>query len=244
MAYYNYFYLPYKENTNINYIYLLYLYCIAQSNKDEPFDIIRKNERIKNEIEFTSFKDLEQQINTKLSKFQKKDNNGNSKTLVSDSTLSRIVKDDEYKFFLSFYKFGKNKSILLNNDFHGKTNKPFVRLSPTMVNLLLEQKDNLLAQYIIYIVHYCGISNNKTDFTALQFLGATGYSLKANNYLSKISEYNKLLESNGIISIHRWRDEEGKLRNTYSLINYYTPAPKIVLQDQPAGISQQDEFVF
>ena len=159
---YKYAYLPFVLNRKVNYIYLLCLYSIAEKADDS---------KIKTDIDFTSFDKLEDMINKKLSKYQKKDKDGNKKTMVSASTLSRIVKKEEYKDFLFYGTFGANKLITLNNDFSKTTqglkySSAFVRLSPTMVNLLLETQDNLLAQYIIYLVHYCGITKNNTDFTA------------------------------------------------------------------------------
>ncbi len=237
---YKYAYLPYILDRKVNYIYLLCLYSIAEK-ADES--------RIKTDIDFTSFDKLETMINNKLSNYQKKDKDGNKKTMVSASTLSRIVKKEEYKPFLFYGKFGANKLITLNNDFSKNTqgikySSSFVRLSPAMVNLLLETQDNLLAQYIIYLVHFCGITKNNTDFTAKQFLQACGYKTNSNNYLSKISEYNALLQKEGIIKITSRRDDAGRQRNTYSLINYAEPPRKIVLGGKPEGIEPQSNFVF
>ena len=41
--------------------------------------------------------------------------------MVSASTLSRIVKKEEYKPFFLYGKFGANKLITLNNDFSKNT---------------------------------------------------------------------------------------------------------------------------
>lgn len=186
---YNYFYLPYYLSHKVNYIYLLFLYSIAERTDES---------KIKTDIDFTSFQELENKININLKKYQKKDSKGKSKTLVSASTLSRMIKNEEYKNFFWYHKFGANHLIVLNNDFSKnnqgkKYSSQFVRLSPEEVKLLLELQDNLLAQYIIYLEHFCGISGNNTDFTAKQFLFACGYKTNSNNYLSKISEYNNLL---------------------------------------------------
>ena len=237
---YKYVYLPYVLSRKVNYIYLLCLYSIAEKCDDS---------KIKTDIDFTSFDYLENQINTKLKKYQQRDKDGTLKTMVSASTLSRIVKKEEYKPFFHYGKFGANKLITLNNDFSKTTqgkkySSPFVRLSPAMVQLLLETQDNLLAQYIIYLVHFCGVSQNQTDFTAKQFLQACGYATNSNNYLSKISEYNNLLQKKGIIKIKSWRDENGMQRNTYSLINYAEAPNKIVLGTKPEGIEPQSDFIF
>lgn len=44
-----------------------------------------------------------------------------------------------------------------------------------------------------------------------------GYKDTANNYISKISEYNRLLQERGIINIKKWRDDNGHERNTYTI---------------------------
>lgn len=235
---YNYVYLPFSLCRNVNYIYLLCLYSVAEKVDQS---------RIKSDIDFNSFADLERKINAKLSFYQKKEETGKCKTMVSASTLSRIVKKDEYKHFFIYKQCGANKTIVLNNDFsritQGKQCSAFVRLSPAMVQILLETQDNLLAQYLIYLVHYCSISGNKTDFTIKQFLSAAGYSTTAKNYISKISEYNTLLQQRGIIKIKSWRDEQGKMRNTYSLQNYAFSVPKVVLRESPEGDDPKSNFV-
>jgi hypothetical protein len=60
------------------------------------------------------------------------------------------------------------KWITLNNDFRDTTGKkrPFVVLSPKTYNLILQEEDNLLAKYIIYIKYMCGLCGGSTDFTA------------------------------------------------------------------------------
>ena len=79
--------------------------------------------------------------------------------------------------------------------------------------------NNLFAKYLIYLKYYCGYSkDNKTDFTAQQFLIACGYSVNSNNTLSQLSEYNGLLVKRGIITIQKKRDELGHTRNIYSYI--------------------------
>ena len=223
-----YYFIPYEEKTKINYVYLLYLYSIAQPDKEG----LKENGYVdyngfkylfKTDIKFNSYGNLESQINNRLKKYQKKDNEGNNKSLVSSDTLKRIVNSNEYKYYFQCLTNEDKYIIILNNNFtntEGQKKRPFVRLSPAMVDVILEQKDNLLAKYIIYLVHYCGISNNKTDFTANQFLSAIGYSTLSNSQKSKLSSYNRLLEDRKIIKISVWRDEQKHQRNTYSLINY------------------------
>lgn len=231
MASYKQFYLPYVEGANVNYIYLLYLYSVAVKNNPKSFDILHPNESIKSDINFKSWKELENRINEKLQKFQEIGKNGKLKTLVSSTTLSRMVKSGDYDMFFGFDEVGTDKLIVLFNDFSGLAHlaatsgssekvkrQSFVALSSAMIDLLLETKDNFLAQYLIYLVHYCRIAKNKgTDFTAKQFLSATGYSIVSNNNLSKVSECNKILVDRGIINIKKWKDGKGHERNTYTL---------------------------
>lgn len=60
----NYFFIPYKEKTNINYIYLLYLYSIAKRDKeglkvDGYVDYRDYRYLIKSEIIYKNYNDLE-----------------------------------------------------------------------------------------------------------------------------------------------------------------------------------------
>lgn len=124
---YKYVYLPYVLSRKVNYIYLLCFYSIAE----------KVDNNIKTDVDFNSFEDLENKINNKLAKYQKIEE-GKKKTMVSASTLSRIVKKEEYKAFFDFWQCGARKSIILNNDFSKNTQgkkypSAFVRLSPAMV---------------------------------------------------------------------------------------------------------------
>jgi hypothetical protein len=66
------------------------------------------------------------------------------------------------------------------------------------------------------LLYYCGHSKSKEiDTTAKQFLAAWGYSTKSGNYLSKISEYNNLLSSKGLLKIRKARVGKEE-RNYYS----------------------------
>ena len=59
----------------------------------------------------------------------------------------------------------------------------------------------------------------QTDTTAKQFLDALGYSTKSGSFVSRISEYNSLLVSNGLLKIKKYRDENGHERNIYSVLS-------------------------
>lgn len=129
--------------------------------------------------------------------------------------------ETHYGFF-TFREFGGTKWIMLNNDFRGTSgkNKPFVCLSKDTYTLLIQEQDNLLAKYTIYMKYMCGLCGNKgTDFTANQFLSTFNYSTNSNNYKDKISKYNSLLEEKKIVSIHRSQLEDGKRRNTYTFLD-------------------------
>jgi hypothetical protein len=135
---------------------------------------------------------------------------------ISKSTLDRIIKSAEYRDFFTIDK--TDKTIILHNDFHTKRGIPFIKLTKEEIYFLIRENDNLLCKYFLYLKYYCGIAkHNKTeqDFTAKQFLSAFGYSEKSNNYLDKISSYNKLLVERGYISIKKYRDELGHTRNIY-----------------------------
>ena len=139
--------------------------------------------------------------------------------IISQSTISRISNNAEYSKYFEWQK--DNKKIVLFNDFRNTTNSkkiPFVCLDEDVVSFLIEQNDNLLATYYLYLKYHCGSSKDKqTDTTAKQFLDALGYSTKSGSFVSKISEYNSLLVSKGLLKIKKYRDENGHERNIYSM---------------------------
>lgn len=137
--------------------------------------------------------------------------------IVSISTLSRVINSDkEENYFIH-----RDNTIILNNDFSNrKTNgkAKFITLTDKELNFLLLQKDKMLTKYYLFIKYYCGYSgNNNADFTAVQFLQASMYSTKSNSTLSNISNYNRLLQDNNLISITKFRFN-GKERNYYSIL--------------------------
>lgn len=199
MQSYKKYFIPYYPTANINYIYLLSLYKIAEKPEERG---------IKQDIGYTSIKDLLSRINKE-------------KKVLSDSTLRRMLNSDNYKHFFTIKEFGAMKWIILNNDFTNSTGqkKPFVVLCPKTYNLLIQQEDNLLAKYTIYLKYMCGINGGSTDFTANQFLTTINYSVSSNNIKDKISKYNALLEKEKIIYIKRNLLEDGKRRNIYTFID-------------------------
>lgn len=187
------YYIPFDLSANINYLYLFSLYDIAEYNeKNNTFDTIH----------YKSIKQLAEMLN------------------ISASTMNKIIKDKEYNNFLSIDK--ENKKIILNNNFN-KTNtenknKPFILLNDIQVKVLSHYKDNLLCKYFIYIKYFCGYSKSKQqDFTAKQFLQFCGYSIKSNDNITRISNYNNILTRNKLIKIQHYTDDLGHLRNIYTV---------------------------
>ena len=206
------YYVPYYEEYNINYIYLLLFYRMA---------VVDKNLWIKNTVNYRSLKDLAKRMN-ELSNYIRKERNDTAQEvqIISQSTISRISNNSEYSKYFEWQK--DNKKIVLFNDFRNTTNSkkiPFVCLDEDVVSFLIEQNDNLLATYYLYLKYHCGSSKNKqTDTTAKQFLDALGYSTKSGSFVSRISEYNSLLVSKGLLKIKKYRDENGHERNIYSIL--------------------------
>ena len=197
----NYF-LLYDEAASVNYKHLLKLYGIAEYNK--------KN-RLYDTITYNTLDELTQRINDKYGK------------CISKSTLSDFLNDKgtqkhDYKYF-SYDK--DSKMIKLYNDFKNtdnRTSRKFVVLSEKEFDFLVSQADNMLISYFLYIKYYCGASASKsTDFTAEQFLAACGLCSTSGSNKQKISKYNSILSSAGLISIERKRDNNGHLRNTYRI---------------------------
>ena len=182
------YYLRFLPTANIDYVFLLTLYDLADYNTDTKTYSI---------INYKSLAELARLCS------------------VSDKTLRRHLVDTEYSPFLQWDK--QNKRVILLNDFSKTGYKtPFLTVSPEEVRLLLTQKDNLLCKYLIYLKYFCGYSASKCiDTTWKQFLSAIGYSSNS-SYPSKISGYNALLEREGIIRITKKHDERGFLRNVYS----------------------------
>lgn len=197
----NYF-LLYDEAASVNYKHLLKLYGIGEYNK--------KN-RLYDTITYNTLDELTNRINDKYGK------------CISKSTLSDFLNDKgtqkhNYKYF-SYDK--DSKTIKLYNDFKNtdnRTSRKFVVLSEKEFDFLVSQADNMLISYFLYIKYYCGASASKsTDFTAEQFLAACGLCSTSGSNKQKISKYNSILSSAGLISIERKRDNNGHLRNTYRI---------------------------
>lgn len=133
------------------------------------------------------------------------------------STVRKYLNDERYKDFFSVDK--KEKVITLMSN--AKELKTFVQLTSKQVQLLKQQKDNMLCKYVIYLTYYCGLAKKfgkPQDFTAKQFLAACGYSTRSNATLDKVSSFNSLLVKEKIISISTKRDDLGHQRNIYTLL--------------------------
>lgn len=194
------YYIPYTPGEKkFNYLPILYLYKIAEYNKET---------KTYNKIAMRTLGELAEKIN-----------NAFGTSVISKSTLSRVLNDERYKNFLSYDR--ERKEIILQNDFRSKPGEKkkqsFIVLSEMEFDFLAKSQDSLLIQYFFYLRYFCGISKSKkTDSTAKQFLAACGYSATSGNYISRISEYNSLLSSSGFLTIQKIR-EQGKERNLYSL---------------------------
>ena len=210
MKLYNVYYLPYIPKASVNYLYILYLYGLAERENDS---------QVKSIVRYQSIRDLCNQINNKFAE--------DGETLISNSTMNRVLNSKVYQQFFSIGSDTKSKYLLLNNNFYQQKECCFVRLIPSIYKRIVQSKDNLFAKYLIYLVYKCSIHKNKTDFTANQFLDAFGLSTHSNDNKSRISGFNTLLEQESFVLIDRWRDAAGNNRNTYSLIDaYYTPQDK------------------
>lgn len=198
---YNKYYLPFVPQADINYIYLFYLYGIAERTTTSF---------IKEKIDYKTITGLLKEINK-------------DQELMKYSTLQRMLADrKKYKDFFYIVKLpdGMNRIYLKNYFVSSKGKKvPFVVLNSKTYNLLIQQKNNLLARYTVYMKYMCGLCGGCSDFTANQFLSAIGYCAKSNTLKGMISGFNQLLEEHKIISIQRNRLEDGKRRNTYTFLD-------------------------
>lgn len=179
-------FIPYTDSINkINLLYLLYLYGIAEYNKDTKY---------KDTINYLSADKLKDKINDKYN------------TNISKSTINRLINDvisGNYSDFLSIDT--NKKQIFIKNHFRRKKNAQFVIVKDDLFNILTAEKDDFLCKYAIYLYFICG-KYQKTDSTAEQILSALGYSAKSGTNKQKLSYYNSILCENKIINITQYRD--------------------------------------
>lgn len=182
------YYIPFVPEVDVNYIYLFKLYQNAVYNRETK-----------------CYDTIVYNTNNKLAEMLD----------LSESTIKRMLKDSRYNYFFTVNR--KDKTIILNNDVRAN-GLPFVCLDKYEVFFLCDRGENLLCKYLLYIKYYCGYSKNgETDFTAGQMLTACGYSANS-GYISKLSEYNRLLKDMKYIAIKKKRDNNGHLRNIYSYL--------------------------
>lgn len=184
------YYLHFNPKADVNYLHLFSLYDLADYNPaTKAYDTIN----------YTSIPKLAALLP------------------YSNSTINRILANDEYKDFLTIDK--DKRVITLNSSvIKGSNNNCFVRLTNKEIAYLRQAKDNLLCKYYIYLKYYCSLAKKagtKQDFTAKQFLSAIGYSTNSHSQLDKISSYNAKLKEQGLITITTYRDELGHTRNIY-----------------------------
>lgn len=231
---------------DVDYIHIFYLYLLAVRPREEKIRTLwRDAYSIKQNIDYTSITDLQRQINEiqeiLKDKLYKDNKDAKKMQLVSYSTVQRMLNNELYNIYFTIRSLGKNHTLILNNDFKRASNstKNFVVLNPKIYLYLIQQQDNMLAKYTIYLKKMCGIGNGKTDITADQFLTTYGYSIKSHSIKNTISHYNQLLETQGIISIERSITDKGTRRNTYTFNDIDNPRPKSSIgldrRDKPIG---------
>lgn len=173
------FYLPFEPAADVNYIFLFRLWELAE------YDYLWKVYRT---VKYDTLKSLAERLR------------------VSYDTLLRERKRKGNELFFAFNT--KGKEILLNCCFRLKE-KPFIMLTKKEVSFLLEQNDNLLCKYFIYIKYYA--SKRESSFTQEQFLSAVGYCSNSGKNKQKLTEYNKLLKEKGFINVlTRYSEQEEK----------------------------------
>ena len=193
------YYLPYFPGLKkYNYLPVLCFWISGEYNKES---------KLFDKITFQSLDDLAGKVEAAA-----------GEKVLSKSTLSRVLNNEEYQRYFTYDK--ERKEIILKNNFRSKPggngNQSFVVLSAAEISFLVRSQDSLLIQYFLYLKYYCGISKSKTtDSTAKQFLAACGYCETSNNYLAKIAGYNRSLSATGFLSIKKSRDTNGRERNEY-----------------------------
>lgn len=189
----NNYYIYFNLKDNINYIFLLQLYRLAEYNKQSRrYDVIKYNTQ----------KELAVMLG------------------VSPQTLNNYFNNDEYNNY--FFIDKQQRIIILNNNFSGNNKRPFIHLTASMVDFLLSVEavnKNLFVKYFFYIKHFCSINNKQQDFTANQFFNYIGLSTKSTKYKNLLNDYNNILKTSNYVAIKSGRDNRGYNRNYYTF-NY------------------------
>lgn len=193
------YYVPYKADVkSINLLYILYLYGIAEYNKDT---------KTRNTIKYNSIKEIKERINNKFN------------ISLSQSTAERFINAiSKSKEYAEYFEIDiNNKYIIIKNNFKSKKNCSFVVLDERQYNFLTNSKNDFLCKYYLCLLYNCGKSKTNTiDSTAEQLLTEMGYSTKSGTNKAKLSEYNALLKENALIQINSYTDKRGYKRNKYS----------------------------
>ena len=180
-------------------LYVFYFYGIATySNDTKCYDF----------IEYKSNRQLKEKINNQYK-------NAN----LSSSPVDRLIKKLSLEPYTNYFtiKFQENQ-IRLRNNFVKKKGVSYICIEKSALEILTEQKDDLLCKYYCYLRYNCGRSKTKTtDSTASQILEALGYSSSSGEYKTRLSSYNAFLTKNKLITITKQRDAKGRERNIYSL---------------------------
>lgn len=186
----NKYYLPFLPAADVDYLFLLSLWDIAEYNEEkQTFDTVRYN----------SLKELAERLS------------------MTAPTLSRKLSDTRYNAFFAVDK--QSKSITLKNDtkeiapFVMLTARQVWLMREVGNNFFCRY-----LIYTVYYCRYSESKGLIQDFTAKQFLSACGYCITSNKHLQNVSKCNKLLLDNKIISITKVRDNTGRTRNRYILL--------------------------
>lgn len=194
-------FLPLELDKDYNYNYLIALYNLTEYNSNSKRNDI---------VTFDNIQQLERKINNL--------DCGNI-TIVSYSTLRRLLKKESYQQFYTYYE--SDGKIIIYNDFRKtaqRTQNRFVIITAKESSILLNHNDKLLTYYYILQKVKCGSAKEKKhNSTICQMLQELGYSQNS-SYVSRISEYNRILTDNKLLSIEKYRDQNGNERNSYRLV--------------------------
>lgn len=98
----------------------------------------------------------------------------------------------------------------------------FTTLLDNEIDFLIEQDNEMLDRYFVYLKYYCTLSGS-TDATADQILNALHYSPGGSNK-QHLSNFNKILVQHGMLYIKHTYDKKGHLRNTYYISKKWKPS--------------------
>ena len=129
------YFLQYKEDTTINYLYLLLLHKIAE---------VDKATRLYNTVRYNNLDELTERLNSKYKEIV----SNSKKAVISKSTLSRVLNSDKEKNYFAYDSI--NKVITLQNNFKNEATNgkaKFIILTDREIDLLLRENNDLLTKY-------------------------------------------------------------------------------------------------